>query len=292
MDVFLVCPLVDTRSEHNALDLNDRLKGRFLNALDMERGIYEEAGRMFSPYYRQMSVNAYRLPEDAYEQAKAIAVRDVADAFRWYLENENNGRGIILAGFSQGSQMCMELLKEFYGGDGEEAQALRQQLVAVYAIGWRVTEEDVAAYPQIVPATGESDTGCVISFDCEDGSLSGTLVIPEGVKSLSVNPLNWATDSTPADASLNLGAVFSATADPVPEFCGAVIGERGELIVPDISAEDYPPVLDLFPEGAYHVYDYMFFFTNLKKNVLDRTEAWFAGQMLTEALGAEELPAA
>ena len=58
VDVFLICPLVDTRSERNAYDLNDKLKGRFVNALDMEKGIYEDAGRLYAPYYRQMSLGA------------------------------------------------------------------------------------------------------------------------------------------------------------------------------------------------------------------------------------------
>ena len=54
VDVFLICPTVDTRSETNSFDVNDKLKGRFVSALDMEKGIYEETGRLYSPYYRQM----------------------------------------------------------------------------------------------------------------------------------------------------------------------------------------------------------------------------------------------
>ena len=50
-DVFLICPTVDTRSETNAFDLNDKLKSNFVYALDLERGIFEETGRLFSPYY-------------------------------------------------------------------------------------------------------------------------------------------------------------------------------------------------------------------------------------------------
>ena len=50
VDVFLICPTVDTRSERNSFDLNDKLKGRFGSALDMEKGIYEDAGRLYSPY--------------------------------------------------------------------------------------------------------------------------------------------------------------------------------------------------------------------------------------------------
>lgn len=276
VDVFLICPTVDTQSETNALDLNDKLKGNFIYALDLEKGIFEETGRLFSPYYRQMSINAYMLPETERETAKEIAYSDVSAAFRWYLDNENDGRGIILAGFSQGGEMCLELLKEYYGGDSAEAQALREQLIAVYSIGWMVTEEMTSSYPQIVPAAGETDTGTVICFDCEDGNVTETIIIPAGMKALSINPLNWKTDSTPADKSLNHGAVFEAGGEPVPELCGAYIGEKGELIVTDVTAADYPPGLDVFPEGAYHLYDYMFFFTNLKENVAMRTAVWSA----------------
>ena len=273
VDVFLICPLVDTRSERNAYDLNEKLKGRFVNALDMEKGIYEEAGRLYSPYYRQMSLNAYRLPEAEREKAKAVAYADVSAAFRWYLDHENGGRPLILAGFSQGAEMCLELLKEFYG-DTAEGNALRARLVTVYAIGWRVTAEDTQAYPQIVPAQGALDVGTVVSFDCEDGTVSETIILPAGVKTLSINPLNWKTDGTKADRALNLGAVMATGAEPIPGLCGAYIGDRGQLVVTDVTAGDYPPGLDLFPTGAYHLYDYLFFFTNLKQNVLDRSAAY------------------
>ncbi len=287
VDVFLICPTVDTRSETNSFDLNDKLKGKFVSALDMEKGIYEETGRLFSPYYRQMSMNAYKLPEAERAKALEVAYGDVSAAFRWYLEHANGGRGLILAGFSQGSQLCLELLKEYYGGDSDEAQALRESLIAVYAIGWSVTEEMAEAYPQIVPARGETDTGAVISFDCEDGSLTNTLVIPAGTVALSINPLNWRTDGTVADASLCSGAVMSTGAEPIPGLCGAYIGARGEVVVTGVTPADYPAVIDIFPEGAYHIYDYMFFFTNLKDNVAARTAAWEAS--LTRARFLENL---
>ena len=296
VDVFLVCPLVDTRSERNAYDLNDKLKGRFVSALDMEKGIYEDVGRLYSPYYRQMSAGAYRLPETEREKTKAVAYADVSAAFRWYLDHENGGRPLVLAGFSQGSEMCLELLKEFFG-DTAEGEALRARLVTVFAIGWRVTEADTQAYPQIVPAQGEKDLGTVVSFDCEDGSLTETIILPAGVKTLSINPLNWKTDETPADRSENLGAVMSTGAEPIPALCGAYIGDRGQLVVTDVAAGDYPPALDLFPAGAYHVYDYLFFFMNLKQNLSDRVAAYFEARrgevlcrLLEDLLTAYEQP--
>ncbi|MBP5255586.1 MAG: DUF3089 domain-containing protein, partial [Clostridia bacterium] len=287
VDVFLICPTVDTKSETNSFDLNEKLKQKFVNALDMEKGIYEDAGRLFSPYYRQMSMNAYRLSEGERERACAIAYADVSAAFRWYLDNESGGRGLILAGFSQGSQMCLELLKEYFGGDGEEASSLRERLITVYCIGWSVTEEMTEEYPQIIPAAGEADVGTVVSFDCENGTLSDTIVIPEGTKALSINPLNWKTDGTKADKSLNRGAVMSTGAEPIPALCGAYLGARGELVATGVTIEEYPTVLDIFPDGSYHIYDYMFYFENLKDNIAVRVNAWRTGLPFKD-VGPEE----
>ena len=277
-DLFIVCPTVDTRSYANSEDLNDKLKSRFVSALDAEKGIYADVCRLYSPYYRQMSIGAYTLPAGDLDKAEKNAYLDVSAAFRYYLDNENGGRPIVLAGFSQGAEMCIELLKEYFG-DTAEGSKLRDRLVAVYAIGWRITDEDIEEFPQIVPAKGESDIGSVICYECEDGTVTGSIIIPEGVKTHSINPLNWRTDGAAADSSLNRGAVFSEEEGPIPGFCGAYIDEaRGALIVPGVSTEDYPKVLDVFPDGCFHLYDNMFFYTNLKENVSLRVNAFSEAQ--------------
>ena len=278
VDIFMLCPTVDNNNEANAT-LDDTMKKRFLAGLSFEKGVYEDSGRIYSPYYRQMAMAAYAYDAENRAKAMKFAYNDVSAAFRYYLDHENNGRAIVLAGFSQGSQMCLELLKEYYGGDSEEAVKLRKNLVAVYAIGWRLDESTVTKYPWIVPATGEKDFGSVISYDCEDGTLDGTMLIPKGTKALSINPLNWKTDGTVADKSLNLGSYVRKSGQLVQGFCGARIGDRGELIVSDIDIKDFPPTVDgsqsaFFPEGHLHIYDYDLFFSNLKKNVETRIQAW------------------
>jgi len=66
----------------------------------------------------------------------------------------------------------------------------------------------VESYPQIVPATGEDDIGCVISYDAEAPEVEDTIVTPRGEKHFAINPLNWKTDATPADKTQNKGSVF------------------------------------------------------------------------------------
>ena len=279
VDLFLICPTVDMKDEYNMAMDDGETKASFLGALNMERGIYEESTRMYAPYYRQASMKVYGLAPDEREPWLALAYTDVSASFSWYLEHENNGRPIILAGFSQGADLCYRLLEEYF-----DDETLYDRLVAVYAIGWPCTQELVDAYPQIKPAQSAEDLGVVISFDCEAPEITETFITPGGTKSLSINPLNWRTDETPANVSENLGACFTdysgTITSEIPALCGCYLDEeRGVVKVTDVSAADYPAVVPGLPEGAYHVYDYLFFYRNLQQNVRVRTEQY----LLTKA---------
>ncbi len=283
VDLFLVCPTVDTLDEEFMSLDNDVMKGYFAGALEMERGLYEESTRMYAPYYRQMAMNGYELDLTERERRLAIAYKDVSDAFAYYLENENNGRPIILAGFSQGADMVYRLMEEYFG-----SEEMQQKLVAAYPIGWACTEDMVKEYPQIKPAQSADDLGVVISFDCEAPEVTETIVNPAGQKAYSINPLNWKTDSTPADKSLNMGSRFMKSSGKIKseaeQLCGCYIDEeRGALKVTDVTPEEYPAVISILPEGAYHLYDYQFFFKNLQENVKHRVELY-----MEQAAAAEQ----
>ena len=279
-DVFLICPTVDMRDENNMSLADEKTKASFLGALNMERGIYEGSARLYAPYYRQAAMKAYSLDAEEQEACLEMAYGDVSAAFSWYLEHENQGRPIVLAGFSQGADMCYRLLAEYFGDE-----RLYEQLVAVYAIGWPCTEELCERYPQIRPAAGEADTGVVISFDCEAPELEETFIIPRGTRALSINPLNWRTDAVPAEPDENPGACFTDYSGAIQTeeagLCGCYIDEtRGALKVTGVSSEAYPALISLLPEGAYHIYDYQFFFRALEQNVKTRTEAFTAAGAL------------
>ena len=276
VDVFMVAPTVDTLNLTNSV-MTEAYKKRFRNAMNQQQALYAETARLYAPYYRQGAMNVYSMDADKMEAALSNAYIDVSAAFRYYLDHKNNNRPVILAGFSQGADMCYRILEEFYGGSSKEAVHLRDNLIAVYAIGWPLTAEMTEKYPQLVPAKGEDDLGVIISYDCEDGSLDGTFTLPKGKRALSINPLNWKTDGTVASKKLNKGTVTQdsktgAVTSVTPNLCGAYIEpERGALVVTGISAKDYPPVVDLFPEGAFHLYDNFLFFANLKDNIQLRT---------------------
>ena len=273
-DVFLVCPTVDVRDETNMSMDDAETKANFLGALNMERDIYADSARLFAPYYRQAAMQVYGMTAEQREPYLELAYRDVSAAFATHLEKWNEGRPIILAGFSQGADMCYRLLQEYFGDE-----ALAERLVATYAIGWPLTEEMCARYPQLRPAQGADDTGVIVSFECEAEGVTETFIVPEGTRALSINPLNWRTDSAPASKEENLGACFTDYSGSIVRDAGALCGAyidpaRGVLKVTDVSPEDYPAVVTGLPEGAYHIYDYQFFFRNLRLNVQLRVDAY------------------
>lgn len=284
-DLFLICPTatIDGYDSYNMSLDDSATKESFLGSLNMERGLYEESTRMFAPYYRQASMDVYGLEPEKQEEYLKIAYNDVSAAFSYYLAHENKGRPIVLAGFSQGADMCYRLLEEYFGDN-----RLSDQLVAVYAIGWPCTEEMVKQYPQIKPAQSENDVGVVISFDCEAPEVTDTFIYPAGQKAYSINPLNWRTDSKPAKKKKNLGACFTdysgAVVNEAVGLCGCYLDEeRGVVKVTDLDAADYPPFVPGLPEGAYHVYDYQFFYRNLQQNVRGRLNSYLAVSEMSEA---------
>ncbi len=273
-DLFIICPTVDMgKHGQMAMPMDDeKLRKNFIGALNMERGIYEKHTRMYAPFYRQVVFPVYGLPLDEQEKHLTRAYADVRKAFQHYLKHHNNGRPIVLAGFSQGADMTLRLMKEFF-----KDEALRDKLVAAYAIGWRLTEEEVKAHPWLRVAEGERDNGVIILFNSEKAGVEESIIIPRGVKTLAVNPLNWRNDSEPAGRHLNLGGAFvdysNRIKEEIPMITGAYIDEkRGSLVVVDVPLARFPQ--NLTGNGVFHIYDYQFFYRNLQKNVGDRIEAY------------------
>ena len=279
-DVFFICPTVyggDSDTFNMALD-DEKTKESFVGATNMEKGIYDGDCRFFAPYYRQAALNVYEMAIADREQYLGIAYEDVKLAFEYYLEHYNNGRPIVLAGFSQGADLSIRLVKDYFADE-----KVSNLLVACYAIGWRVTEAEVAQYAHLKVAQSETDVGVVISFNSEAEDVTDSLTIPEGTKTFAINPLNWKTDSTPADKTLNKGACFTSYSgkikNEIPELTGAYIDPvRGALKVTDVTAEEYPPKLSIFEDGVYHLYDYQFFYRNLQENVSVRIAEYLRTQ--------------
>lgn len=281
-DVFFICPTASSGDEFtfNANMEDEEFRKSFLAATLMEKGIYDDNARFFAPYYRQATLEVYSLPEEQRDIPLDYAYEDIKNAFEYYLNNFNNGRPLILAGFSQGGEMVKRLMIEF--GNNPRFNNL---LVASYMIGWNITDEELAAYPYIRMAEGEADTDVIVSFCTESEDINSSIIVPTSTN--SINPLNWMCDDTLAESKLNLGACMvdgnGAVILEYPELTGAYIDPtRGTLKVTDINKEEFPAKLSFLDEGNYHIYDYMFFYRNLEKNVQTRIAQYLSLNRIKE----------
>ena len=282
-DVFFVLPTVDMKKLYadNEDITNKRNALRYYLTFNMEKAAVGKSANIFAPLYRQMTMGTYfdgngnLLNQDRdllntidYDD---IAYEDVRSAFIYYMENLNQGRGVVLFGYSQGGDMLMKLLAEF--GDDEEFKKVH---IATYVIGAPLTEEYLAEHPYLKAAKGKKDLGVIISFNALDPKAEYT-----GKKLVSINPLNWKTSSKKADASLNKGyASYNTYGELVAKkdnYCGAYIDEKtGTLRVTDIENQDelYETETGFFIKGDYHLNDLVFFCKNLSSNVSARIKKY------------------
>ena len=273
VDVFYVYPTVSNNESGNMDISNEDERALAKGIYEAQASVFQGSANVYAPYYRQMSTGA-KIPDDPNALATDLdefkqGAEDVKAAFQYYMENLNQGRPFILAGHSQGTMALIELIKDEFGSSEE----LRKNLVAAYLIGYTVTDEDLAL-SGLTAAEGEADTGVVITFNTQSETSVGGPMLMDGAN--CINPLNWKTDGTPAEASLNQGAVFfnDSTGEllrEVPEYCGAVINsETGALTTAIVEELEIGP----YPEGVYHRYDYAFWYRNLEENVKVRIEAY------------------
>ncbi len=144
----------------------------------------------FAPYYHQFTFEAIGLEPNIYKEVYASVTDEVCDAFDYYMEHKNNGRRFALVGFSQGGMLVLDLLKHMTDEQYE-------RMVAAYAIGYRISAEDVKN-KHIHPAYGETETGVTISFNSALSTNGVWPLVAEGAVTC-INPVNWKTDSTPAN---------------------------------------------------------------------------------------------
>ena len=232
----------------------------------------------YAPYYRQMIFEAYSQPAPVLDSLEQIAVKDVNDAFQYYMEHFNQGRPFFLMGHSQGSQVLIELLKK--GMTAEQ----RQQMVAAYCIGYHVTAEELAAYPEALkPATDSLMQGLIIFNSVTDTTAIGMVSRGDVV---GVNPTTWtmATDTIPAEFQLGMAKYNEARDSVLIVPCPTRTWLYNHTTVcPDLDPEMVfiPAYEQMFPKGNLHFADSWLFGGNVVENMRCRLEAFYRIQPST-----------
>jgi hypothetical protein len=246
--------------------------------------------RVFAPVYRQVTLTALisRLGGNPIPSDGAAAYADVLDAWKHYVANDNQGRGVILIGHSQGAGHLRTLVATEI--DAEET--LRARLVSAMLLGSSVqvpVDADVGADFQNVPlCRRRKDTGCVVSY----ASFRATSPPPAnslfgrsaqaGWKAACTNPAALAGGSRflrpylptdgrtlpiflpppPAWVDPSRGAVITTPFVTLPRFVSAACADNGFSYLgitlhgePDDVRLDDIPGANITPEWGLHLVD-------------------------------------
>jgi len=276
-DVFYVYPTVSTISyEDNGYswfaDITQAEVREEANGNQRFNKMLYDDYNFYAPYYRQMIFESYSQPDSILQRNAAFAAQDVKDAFQYYMAHGNGGRPFFLVGHSQGSQVLIEMLKS---GMTEEQRKL---MVAAYCIGYQVTAEELAQYPeQLCPAMDSTEVGKLVIFNSVTDTSAIGMVSRYDV--VGVNPTTWtaATDTISAEYQLGM-AKYNDTRDgvlivpcPTKTFL-----YKHTTVCPDLDPEMVyiPEYKDMFPRGNLHFADSWLFAGNVKENMGCRLRHW------------------
>ena len=121
--------------------------------------------RVFAPLYRQVTLTALRagIAGKPMTVDRALGYNDVVDAWKYYLEHDNQGRGVVLIGHSQGSGVLTQLIRNEIDG-----KPVQERLISALLLGTSLSVpkgKDVGgAFKQIPVCRSASQTGCVIAY--------------------------------------------------------------------------------------------------------------------------------
>jgi hypothetical protein len=195
-DCFYVYPTTSSDPEVNSdLEVDDSE----IDTVRAQVARYSSVCRVFAPAYRQITIAGLFKGGFGGESAER-AYGDVLDAWKTYVNESNDGRGVVLIGHSQGSGHLRRLLAEEVDPEPE----LRALLVSAMLLGTTLPIPS-EGFENIPPCTSADETGCLLSYSSYpaasppvDGALFGG-VREEGQRALCSNPAELAGRDSLAD---------------------------------------------------------------------------------------------
>ena len=162
IDCFYVYPTVSNDPTANS-DMDAGPEERSVIRAQFAR--FGSVCRLYAPLYRQVTLTALRAAIGGRPMAvdRMLAYNDVLDAWNYYLKHDNNGRGVVLIGHSQGSGVLTALIKNEI--DGKPVQS---HIVSALLLGTSLPVprgQDVGgAFKSMPLCRSASQTGCVITY--------------------------------------------------------------------------------------------------------------------------------
>jgi hypothetical protein len=223
IDCFYVYPTVSTDPTPNSDMTADPAE---TNVVRQQFARFASLCRPYAPLYRQVTLAGLRRLMAGGSVggglASGVGYGDVRDAWNAYLKNDNQGRGVVLVGHSQGSYVLAELIRQEI--DGKPVQS---RVVSALLLGATMSvpkSKDVGGSFQNIPVCRKpAQTGCLIAFSSFRATVPppadtrfGKVDDPERV-AVCVNPAALGGGSAPMRAYLSAaGRTITGTTPPKP----------------------------------------------------------------------------
>ncbi len=228
IDCFYVYPTISTDLTDNSDMTADPAE---VNVVAQQFARFASKCRPFAPIYRQLTLAGLRKqlagPRFAFESG--LQYNDVRDAWRSYLQRDNQGRGVVLVSHSQGSFILTELLRQEV-----EGKPVQKQLVSALILGATLEVpigKDVGGALKMIPLCRKpGQIGCVVNYSAfrsdvlppansRFGKASGP-----GMAGSCTNPVTLGEGSAPLRAYLSAaGRTITGTTATQPWAAGKTV---------------------------------------------------------------------
>jgi hypothetical protein len=159
IDCFYVYP---TTSDHPGPQATFEIRPELRSIARYQAARYSSECRVFAPVYRQITIAG--LGGGTTPEMRETAYQDVRAAWLDYMAHDNDGRGIVFMGHSQGAGVLRRLLRE----EVDPVPAVRRLLVSALLLGGGVTvakgSDRGGDFRHIPACRSHHQTGCVVAF--------------------------------------------------------------------------------------------------------------------------------
>jgi hypothetical protein len=162
IDCFYVYPTVSTDTGVNSDMTADPAE---INVVAAQFARFASRCRPYAPLYRQVTLAGLRtmLAKGTPALDRGLGYDDVRDAWQHYLQHDNQGRGVVLIGHSQGSFVLAELIRQEI--DGKPIQSRLVSAILMGATMMVPKGNDVGGTFKNIPlCRSAAQTGCLITF--------------------------------------------------------------------------------------------------------------------------------